>query len=457
MRTLLVSALLAVSTAATAAELKIAVQRSGFAGPIEVAIATRVEGRLPEWSHTKKLPAGKSSVTFDGLDEGLYTVLLSGPQPLQRLSAKANVGSGENALRMTLPKTSSTGVRVTRAGKPFPDADVELTQDELRWSTNVDLNEEGRFEGELWQPGLYTASVRHNSGPHVVDVMLAPQPVTIDVPDRDVRGRVLDEAGKPIAGAGVALKSQNADGTITVRTTSGPDGSFAFIGVREGAQTLWARASSFLNSDDVTFEFSNASAHENVDFKMTRGAMQQVRVVDERGQPIANASLATSCDGHMKSTTVSNAEGRAEVAVPQSGPCAIFALPKEGSLAMERVERNGPIVLRVPNGSSSLQLTLESDGGTAFEGMWLLMRIDGMLVPPPIARQLSSRGFKLATNAAGSISLEHIPPGTYEFWPYRTDAEGQRLYELAGDFAAPISVNVLTGENNAKVRLKARH
>jgi hypothetical protein len=73
-----------------------------------------------------------------------------------------------------------------------------------------------------------------------------------------------------------------------------------------------------------------------------------------------------------------------------------------------------------------------------------------------IARQLVTRGFSLRTDDAGSIALAHIPPGTYEFWPYRTDAEGQRIYEVANGFAAPISVNVVTGENSATVKFQSR-
>jgi hypothetical protein len=59
------------------------------------------------------------------------------------------------------------------------------------------------------------------------------------------------------------------------------------------------------------------------------------------------------------------------------------------------------------------------------------------------------------TNEEGSLSLDNIPPGTYDFWPYRTTAEGEMLYETATEFDAPISLTVQTGENNATVRFKA--
>ncbi|HEU4886653.1 MAG TPA: hypothetical protein VFV49_02120, partial [Thermoanaerobaculia bacterium] len=166
MRTLAVSSLLVFSMAASAADLQVAVKRNGFAGPVEVAIAPRVEGRIPEWSTAKTLAAGQSAVTFTGLDKGLYIVLLSGPQPLQRLSAKANVGADGTTLHFALPETK-TSLRVILAGKPLAGAGVELTHDELRWSMKLETGGDGRFAGTLWEPGPYTASVRRSSSaPH---------------------------------------------------------------------------------------------------------------------------------------------------------------------------------------------------------------------------------------------------------------------------------------------------
>ena len=456
MRALAVSSLLVFSMAASAADLQVLVKRNGFADSLKVAIAPRVEGRIPEWSAAKTLAAGQSAVTFTSLDKGLYVVLLSGPEPLQRLSAKANVGADGTTLRFALPKTK-TSLRVMLAGRPLAGAGVELTHDELRWSMKLDTGGDGRFAGALWEPGLYTASVRRsNSAPHQVDVMLSPQALTIDVPDRTVTGRIIGDDGQPVANALVLLKSQDEASILTMRTTSGADGRFEFFGVREGVHSLYSRAPSYVNSDAVSFELHGAPAHQKVDLTLTHGALRPVRVVDERGHPIADASLFTACDGHVKSTAHTNAEGRADVAVPDARSCAIYALPKEGSIAVGSVAKSQPLLLRVRDGSSSLRLMLKSEHGNPFAGLWLLVSIDGTVIPPAIAQQLVTRGFSLRTDAEGSIALAHIPPGTYEFWPYRTDAEGQRIYEVADGFAAPISVNVLNGENSATVRFQSR-
>jgi Carboxypeptidase regulatory-like domain len=440
---------------ASAATLKVEVSRHGFTGPIEVSVAPRVDGKAPEWTATKTLTGARSALSFD-VPAGLYVVMTSGPQPLQRLSAKANVGSDGSTLRLAIPR-AKTEVRATLAGEPIPHAEITFTHDELRWHTEVETGEDGRFTGELWEPGIYTAGVRHEpaSAPHSVDVSLAPKQITIDVPDRHVRGRVL-AGGKPLAGAIVQLRSETSESTRTQRTHSAPDGRFEFFGVGEGSLTLTARATSYLDSDAVELELRGAKGERSVDFELTRGEPRAVRVVDARGTPIAGALLIGSCDSHVKSTAFTSAEGRADVALPRGASCAIYAVPKEGSIAVERVEGAKPLLIRVPEGTSSLRLALKSEAGEVFSALSLLMRINGVTVPPSIARLLGSRGFPLVTNEEGSIALQRIPPGTYEFWPYRTSAEGQMLYETATEFDAPIAVKVLTGENNATVRFQAR-
>ncbi|HUR82617.1 MAG TPA: carboxypeptidase-like regulatory domain-containing protein [Thermoanaerobaculia bacterium] len=457
MRRFFVFAFAALACSASAATLKIEVSRQGFAGPIQVAVAPRIDGKRLEWSAPKTLPAGKSSVTFEGLTQGLYVVMASGPQPLQRLSAKANVASNGSTLRLAIPR-SQTELRVTVGGEPVPRAALELTQKELRWSTELRTGDDGRFSGDLWEPGVYTAGVRRDAttGPHTVDVWLSPKPVTLDVPDRHVTGRVL-AGGKPLAGAIVSLRSENSQSILNVRTKSAPDGRFEFFGVREGALTLTARAASYLDSDPIAFELRGAPARHSVDVELLRGEPRAVSVVDARGAAVANATLIVSCDGNLKSMSVTGGDGAASVAVPGgAASCTIYALPKEGSIAIEPVRGSGPLRIRVREGTSSLRLALQSDRGDVFSSMSLLMRVDGVVVPPAIARLISSRGFALVTDDDGSISLRHIPPGTYEFWPYRDAAEGQMLYETAAEFEAPISVKVLTGENNATVKLQAR-
>lgn len=453
MRALLLVAFVLLDVAVSAATLQVDVHRNGFTGPIQITVAPRVDGKAPEWSAPKLL--GKSGVTFSGLEEGLYVVLASGPQPLQRLGAKANVGRDGAAVQLTIPKTKTT-LRVTMAGQPLADAGIALTHDTLRWNTKVATGADASFTGDLWEPGVYSASVsRNTSAPHMVDVSLSSEPLTIDVPNRHVTGRVTAD-GKPVAGAFVHLRSEGAESTLTVRTRTDADGRFEYLGAREGVLLLTVRAPSYLDSDAVTFELRGASARKTVDVALTRGQSRGVRVVDAHDAPLAGANLITSCGGHVKSMALTDARGSAEVALPAQGRCAVYVLPKEGSLGVTEVVGADPLLIRVPRGTSSLNLALKSVEGEPFSAMSLLMRVDGVVVPPAISRTLASLGFSLMTNDEGTLSLPHIPSGRYEFWPYRSSAEGQMLYENATEFDAPIALTVEAGANNATVKFRAK-
>ncbi|HEX8252441.1 MAG TPA: carboxypeptidase-like regulatory domain-containing protein [Thermoanaerobaculia bacterium] len=448
--------LLLLAQTAAASTLTVEVDRNGFAGPVTIAVAPRVDGQPPRWTTEKRLPVDQSTVSFNGLTEGLYTILASGPQPLQRLSAKANLDSDGTTLRLAIPRRT-TSVHATLAGQPVARARIGFTHDALRWRTELEADDDGRFAGDLWEPAVYTVSVHRDrtSAPHSIQTALSEKPLAVDVPDRHVSGRILAD-GKPLAGATVMLRSEQTDSTLNVRTQSAADGRFEFFGVREGALSLVARAPSYLDSDAMTFELRGASGRRTIDVELTRGEPRAIRVVDAHDAPIAGATLMTACDGHLKSTMVTGADGSAKVAVPRGGSCAVYVLPKEGSIAVQQVSNAERLVIRVPEPSSSLQLAVKSVADEPFPDLILLMRIDGAVVPPAIARLLGNRGFRLMTNDQGSVSLPRIPAGTYEFWPYRTSAEGQMLYESAMEFAAPISLTVKPGENNATVRLKTR-
>jgi len=87
----------------------------------------------------------------------------------------------------------------------------------------------------------------------------------------------------------------------------------------------------------------------------------------------------------------------------------------------------------------------------------LLMRYNGELLPPDIAHLLESQqGQALTTDESGVARLAHIPPGVYEFWPYTADSEAEAVLASMSTMAAPIVVNVITGENEAVVRFQKR-
>jgi hypothetical protein len=87
----------------------------------------------------------------------------------------------------------------------------------------------------------------------------------------------------------------------------------------------------------------------------------------------------------------------------------------------------------------------------------LLMRFDGVVVPPEIADALAStQGLNLAKGEGPDVRLEKIPGGLYEFWPYRTSEEAEAILSIADGVGAPIQIDVRTGDNSVAVQFAAR-
>jgi hypothetical protein len=97
---------------------------------------------------------------------------------LQRLSTKANVGSDGSTLRLVIPK-STASLRVLLAGRPLAHATVLLTHHDLRWETELTTDDDGRFAGALWEPGVYGARIGHEAATPSppFDVHLSAEPV----------------------------------------------------------------------------------------------------------------------------------------------------------------------------------------------------------------------------------------------------------------------------------------
>ena len=107
--------------------------------------------------------------------------------------------------------------------------------------------------------------------------------------------------------------------------------------------------------------------------------------------------------------------------------------------------------------ASSLLIRAQRTDGTAMPPFSLLMRYDGELMPTEVAEQLTeTQGVQLTTGPDGEAHLRNIPSGSYEFWPYRTDAEAESIVAAGSMYLAPIEVNVLTGENKIAVKFNSR-
>ena len=244
-------------------------------------------------------------------------------------------------------------------------------------------------------------------------------------------GQVVDEAGRPVAGAELTLapvpEQSMADldpGTFSA--VSGPDGRFRFAGLPRGRfQGLWVDHSGFVETHVPGVE---APAATPVRIQLVEARSLAGRVVDPDGQPVAGARVALvetdsglllgggfSRGARLSSLADTDADGRFVLDRVPPGTVGIEVR------AIGFRNRSVPGV-RIPKDGEAEPVEISLRPGPYLEG-----------------RVLDSRGRPVKdamVRAEGKLQAS----GTFSFGGTQTDAEGH--YQIGGLETGPHTVTV---------------
>jgi hypothetical protein len=343
---------------------------------------------------------------------------------------------------------------------------VMFVRPHVAWHSAAITNAQGEVESRTWDHGEYNLYVTRaaDRAPYRATITLhdlALATFAIDMPDRVLRGRVLD-GGQPVADAIVVAQpvASGDEPASPRRTVTGGDGAFAFDGVSDGNFELRVTPRAHLRPDPLHFAIAADEKEHRVDVLLPRGRSRDVLVLDRTGAPLAGAAVVCAEGNRVRSVAQTDAAGRATTVLPREAESTLYVFPANGSLAVRHLDRepgDGAIRISVPPPAAALEINTLTTTGAPLPEVALLMRYNGEVVPPAVANELrKQQGSTLETDADGSTRLANIPTGTYEFWPYRTPEEAEALLASSIAAEAPITVNVVTGENKATVRFQAR-
>jgi RNA polymerase sigma-70 factor (ECF subfamily) len=193
-------------------------------------------------------------------------------------------------------------------------------------------------------------AVRSGEVTHLGDVVLGP--------GAELRGRVLDARGAPLASARVGLLPaafelrdpeglrRNGDDGFELQpdVTTDADGRFVFEGVGAGSWRVWAHSEGLRYGWSELFESAPPLALELPDLVLTEfEARDRIagRVLDPRGEPMVGVNVrggyvAPTIEG--KFTVVTGADGGFEVIVHSAAVYRFIALCPEGMLGAAHAE-----------------------------------------------------------------------------------------------------------------------
>ncbi|HEX7150830.1 MAG TPA: carboxypeptidase-like regulatory domain-containing protein [Thermoanaerobaculia bacterium] len=448
-----------------AATVRVRVHRGADDAPLIVRIAPNREEADPQWLGIRRLGPKETTATFTDLDAGAYTILLEGDQPLKRMSGFSVVAAGDTRTVEIQPKHGLAEAHFTVGGKPLANAEITLTRAATRWETTLKTDAGGAYHGVVWERGDFDVSVRAaNVNASFAGRVAIPDAALarfgFDVADRRIRGRVVDAKGNPVPNAQVALRMMGNHYAVTRRARTSDDGRFAYDGVYAGPLAIRVNAPRYLRPAPTELTLGEDDRERDVTIVLADGYARTLQIVDTHGTALGGATILCASGPIIRSMATTGADGRASIGTPIEEGSTLYIVPREGSLAIRTIAANDDreaLRIVVPPANASLNIeTLTTDGAPLPE-VSLLMRVNGEVVPPEVAREMNRhQGVALLTNENGIASLPHIPAGVYEFWPYRTDEEAANLIAAADALAAPINVNVQAGENHATVRFQKK-
>ncbi len=244
----------------------------------------------------------KGSFHLGGLAPGAHRLLIETPG-LGTASAGPVHAPDENVI-VVLPGVIRAIVgRVTRGGQPMRGARVLLGGEVLPETRSIDSDSEGRFAFAGLGPGTYV--LRAESGGFITPVTRqtvaerAPsraQPVELAlVAGGFARGKVVGDDGRPVAAASVHIDLVPATG-LWSPIVARADGQWTSAPLGPGTYQVRARHEGFVARRTALVSVPPVDAAQNTSLpfttlELTRTGEITGRVVDERGAPLAGATI----------------------------------------------------------------------------------------------------------------------------------------------------------------------
>lgn len=360
-------------------------------------------------------------------------------------------------------------VAVTVVGpdaKPIDGATVELRDIDVQSAKTTSDGKAsfapvvpGGYDVVAWAPGRAKIFqfARVTVGKTDVKLML--------VAGAAVSGRVLDEAGKPVAAARVRYSGasdwsmQADDRRDTV--TSGADGTYRIEALPAGSFRVVASGGDYASASSALVTLDGVHEKSGVDVVLPKGAVVKGRVVDQSKQPVASARVRIGVAGR----NMMIADAPRQAFSDSKGEFEIRGLPRRELAAVAIAETGASPNAKIDTTSGDVkELTLVLDLNGTIAGVVVDDKgepLEGVQVSAgPNFRGGGNRGdmanWRLRgfpeelTDSAGRFTLTGLAPGSYVVRATRSRSGGGMRGRGMAD-----GVEAETGNQNLRVVLPA--
>lgn len=328
-------------------------------------------------------------------------------------------------------------------------------------SVKMAADEEGRFTGVLSADGFWVVDIeggepafRARDRVEIRADRDGRATVSIDLPDTRVFGRIVDERGQPVAGAGLELASQSLDQFVQTDDA----GSFDVRGLPAGSLALMAADSQARQSERTVLEIVDGRSVGPVELRLRSTKELSGTVLSSRG-PVAGArvvlrAFSPTIGGGDAAT---GPEGTFTLKIPQNVAAAtvVVRAPGHGTKAFPVVAGEKPLALTLPQGAGEIAIALPRGVMDLFrENLRVILFQDGMEVPVNLLR--AGAGPQALPDAEPILRLADLAPGGYSacLAHRQVESKGAALEPAAKDAAVTCDSGQLTAGGTLALTLR---
>lgn len=349
------------------------------------------------------------------------------PKPLKKVTLPAD---GEVRVEMAREKVLTGRVVEKGTGEPLAGATVTAMKRGtlvmggmqvmgVTSAGSTPAGEDGRFELGGLAPGRYEIQVSAEGHRDAVRTVILeeasePAPLTIEMErGLELRGRVVDPGGAPVAGAHVrAMPGSLGQGAMVgsvQETRSGGDGTFVIQGLGEGRYTLEAEDDEGRRGTAM----AEAGGDQEVVIELSDGTTLRGRVVDEEGTPVSGARVRVWGMGTTAPPVTTGPDGRFELTPLFPGSYVVSAGAEGYAGGGENVT--------VPESGEPEEVTLTLHRGGVVTG-----RVTGLSAAKLEQVEVWSANRSWSVDGQGRFRLEGVPFGTQQVTAMVMPAGGSR-------------------------------
>lgn len=412
---------------------------------------------------TREVTEREQELTFDGVGEGQYLVVVEGSGPLEKLEVPVEVKANADARATITIEPFRLEGTVRFGDEPLADGAINISPREHTWREVLPIRG-GAFGGTMWQHGPVSGYVKLSGldmGEFVSSPALGDDPSRWDVKieKRMIAGRVFDAETKKPVQADIEVVAVTGKSKSYFGAEVGEDGKYQILANRPGTYTLTVTSPNHVPlAADVIIAAEDRT--RTFDIALDAGVVQPLAIVTHAGQPLAHAQILEGVqdDGvNPRYMLSANSDGTFKVRGKPRETRILYVIPRGGSFAIVRVvlPQSGeakPMQVVVGPPLASLRVKTVRDQQPVPAA--LLLRYNGEFLPGAIARFVT--GEMPGTSPSGETVLSRLPAGMYEVWALAGRRDEQALMASNGTARPPERVGLSAGEAAVTVVVPAR-